>query len=124
MNALRRLDAQSASRRGSLEEAVEEGVRRFAVSRYVILRRLLTGNIITAESYRRLAARWDREREEQERKPSTKKKGGPAPHVKTVSELGPGFVSRVLRAHDRGLVRPRRRLLRCRTEWALEPGLR
>jgi len=104
MDALRRLDAQSANRRSSLEEAVEEGVRRFAVSRYVILRRLLTGNIITAASYRRLAARWDRKREEQGRKPSTKKKGGPAPHVKTVSELGPGFVSRILRAHDRGLV--------------------
>lgn len=104
MDALRRLDALSPDLRGSLEEAVEEGVRRFAVSRYVILRRLLTGNIINQESYRRLAAKWDRARQEQEKKPRAKQKGGPAPHVKTVSELGPGFVSRVLRAHERGLV--------------------
>lgn len=103
MDALRRL-ALSSERRGSLEDAVEEGVRRFAVSRYVILRRLLTANIVNHESHRRLVAKWDRDRHEQERKPRAKQKGGPAPHVKTVSELGPGFVSRVLRAHERGLV--------------------
>lgn len=104
MDGLRQLDALSADRRGTLEGAVEEGVRRFAVSRYVILRRLLIGNIINSESYRRLAAMWDREREEQVRTPKGKRRGGPPPHVKTVSELGPGFVSRVLRAHERGFV--------------------
>jgi Zn-dependent peptidase ImmA (M78 family) len=88
----------------SLERAVEEGARRFAVSRYVILRRFLTANIITAERYRSLTARWDREHEERRQKPAVKKRGGPAPHVKTVSELGGGFVSRVLSAHDRGIV--------------------
>lgn len=104
MDALHQIDAHSVDQPASLERAVEEGARRFAVSRYVILRRFLTASIITAERYRSLTARWDREHEERRQKPAAKKKGGPAPHVKTVSELGGGFVSRVLSAHDRGLV--------------------
>jgi Zn-dependent peptidase ImmA (M78 family) len=84
----------------SLEDAANEGARLFSVSRYVILRRLLTGQAISRNAYRRTVEAWERE----PRRPKKKAKGGAPPYLMTVSELGPRFVSRVLAAHERGLI--------------------
>lgn len=100
MDALQGLDSIRASR-FSLDQAVEEGVKQFAVSRIVILRRLHTAGLIDQQTYQQTAARYVQQFQTQ---PKKKSKGGPAPSRKTVSELGRGFVSHVLRAHDRGQI--------------------
>lgn len=100
MDALKALDALRASR-FSLDQAVEEGVRQFAVSRFVVVRRLYTAGIIDQQTYQQTAARYD---QQFRARPKKKAKGGAPPHRKTVAELGRGFVSHVLRAHDRGQI--------------------
>lgn len=90
-----------SERRASLEAAVDDTARLFAVSRVVALRRFLTAEAITRETYQRMADKWRRER----RRPTTVKKSrGPLPHTLRGSELGTPFISRVLAAHERGLV--------------------
>jgi Zn-dependent peptidase ImmA (M78 family)/transcriptional regulator with XRE-family HTH domain len=100
MDALRSLNALRAAR-FSLEQAVEEGVQQFAVSRFVILRRLQTAGTIDQQTYQKTAALWERQYQP---RPKKKAKGGAPPYRKTVAELGRGFVSHVLRAHDRGQI--------------------
>jgi Zn-dependent peptidase ImmA (M78 family) len=100
MDALRRLDSLRAAR-FSLDQVVEEGVRQFAVSRFVVLRRLQTAAIIDPQTYQKTAARWD---EEYRARPKKKAKGGAPPYRMAVAELGRRFVANVLRAHDRGQI--------------------
>ena len=88
-------------RRTSLEDAIEEAVRLFSVSREVILRRFLTARTITRDTYRQTADAWKRVR----RIPATtKKKGRKIPHHTARAELGARFISRVFAAHERGLL--------------------
>jgi Zn-dependent peptidase ImmA (M78 family)/transcriptional regulator with XRE-family HTH domain len=101
MDDLKALPALHASR-FALDQVVDEGVRQFAVSRLVILRRLHTGGFIDQRTYQQTAARYDQQF--RALPPKKKSKGGPAPSRKTVSELGRGFVRHVLRAHDRGQI--------------------
>jgi Zn-dependent peptidase ImmA (M78 family) len=100
LEALRALSSVRAAR-SSLEEVVDEGVRQFAVSRVVILRRLHTAGFIDQRTYQQTAARWD---QQYRARPKRKAKGGAPPYRKAVAELGPGFVRHVLRAHDRGQI--------------------
>ncbi len=100
MADLKALDGLRASR-FSLDQVVEEGVRHFAVSRFVILRRLQTAGFIDQQTYQQTAARWEQQFRAQ---PKKKSKGGAPPYRKTVAELGRGFVSHILQAHDRGLI--------------------
>jgi Zn-dependent peptidase ImmA (M78 family) len=100
MDALRALNALRASR-FSLDQAVEEGVQQFAVSRVVILRRLHTAGVIDQQTYQKTVALWERQYQP---RPKKKAKGGAPPYRKAVAELGRGFVSHVLRAHDRGQI--------------------
>ena len=94
--------ALHSERRATLDEAVKQAARLFSVSRYVILRRFLTAQVIDQETYRRTVAEW----EAAPRPPKLKRKGkrGPPPYVLTVSELGRRFVSRVLVAHGGGFI--------------------
>lgn len=101
MDALKALDILAAGS-FSLDQVVDEGVRQFAVSRLVVLRRLHTARIITQQAYQQTAARY--EQQFRTAPPKKKGKGGPPPHRKSVAELGRGFVSHVLRAHDRGQI--------------------
>jgi Zn-dependent peptidase ImmA (M78 family) len=104
MDALLNSDevANYRERRTSLEEAVAYLVARFSVGRYVVLRRLLTARLVSSSDYQRLTKRWEAARQtEPHRQRSTY---GPPPHVKTLSELGPRFVGRVLTAHERGQI--------------------
>lgn len=100
IEALRALDALQAPR-FSLDQAVEQGVRQFAVSRFVILRRLHTAGAIDQQTYQKTAASWERQYQARPKKKAT---GGAPPYRKAVAELGRGFVSEVLRAHDRGQI--------------------
>lgn len=100
MPDLEALDALRAPR-FVLDQAVEEGVRQFAVSRFVILRRLQTAGFIDQQTYQQTAARWEQQFRAQ---PKKKAKGGAPPYRKTVAELGRGFVSHILHAHDRGQI--------------------
>ena len=88
----------TAHRRGQarLEDVVRDGIATFGVSRYVILRRLRTARVLAEAQYQRTLETWGA----QVQMPR-KSRGGPAPAVRTVSELGRNFVSRVLRAHER-----------------------
>lgn len=83
-----------------LSGAAEQGARLFSVSRHVILRRVLSAQAIRRETYRRTVGAWQAGR----RPPRRKAKGGAPPYLMTVSELGARFVSRVLAAHERGLI--------------------
>jgi Zn-dependent peptidase ImmA (M78 family)/transcriptional regulator with XRE-family HTH domain len=102
MEALRESEpfALHAAHRLTAADAAEHGARLFSVSRYVILRRFLTAQAISRETYRRTVGAWEAER----RPPKRKAKGGAPPYAMTVSELGRRFVSSVLTAHERGLI--------------------
>lgn len=86
----------------ALEEAVTAAEEAFSVSKYVILRRLLTTKVILAEDYRRVVDQWETVQRTEQTK--AKGEGGPSPAAKAVNELGRAFVSSVLRAHERGLI--------------------
>jgi Zn-dependent peptidase ImmA (M78 family) len=94
--------AASSKDRSAIAALLTRLSQKFAVSRYVILRRLLAARAISREDYRRTVAHWSR----LFGKPAEAKKssGGPSPPVRAVSELGPTFVGKVLDALDRGLV--------------------
>jgi Zn-dependent peptidase ImmA (M78 family)/transcriptional regulator with XRE-family HTH domain len=102
MDALRESEpfALHAQHRLTVADAAEQGARLFSVSRHVILRRFLSAQAISRETYRRTVGAWQAER----RPPRRKAKGGAPPYLMTVSELGARFVSRVLAAHERGLI--------------------
>jgi len=89
---------QYRHRQMTLDQAATEGARLFSVSRYVILRRFLTAQVISRETYRRTVGAWG------EPRPPKKAKGGAPPYRMAVSELGTRFISHVLTAHDRGLI--------------------
>lgn len=82
-----------------MEQRLAESAKAFKVSRYVILRRLLIGDYVSLERFRRMMNRWAKEGERAQRRG-----GGQRPPARVLSELGGRFVSLVLEAHDRGLV--------------------
>jgi len=90
----------AALRRGRarLDDALADGVAAFGVSRRVILRRLLKARVVSEREYRRITRGWDEDARARPKKRST---GGPAPALRTVSELGRPFVSQVLHARER-----------------------
>ena len=100
LDDLRALNSLSAAR-PSIDEVVDEGVRQFSTSRVVILRRLLTAEIIDQQTYQRTTAQWE---QQHRARPKRKAKGGAPPYRKTVAELGRRFVRRVLDAHDSGQI--------------------
>jgi len=86
---------------GEADERLASAARTFKVSRYVVLRRLLTGQHITLQLFRRIMTRWEREDANQPRR----QQGGPVkPAVQTVAQLGTHFVSLVLDAHSRNTI--------------------
>jgi Zn-dependent peptidase ImmA (M78 family)/transcriptional regulator with XRE-family HTH domain len=82
-----------------LMAAVEEGARRFRVSRLVVLRRLLDARLASKPHYQKVAA-------ELTRKPKMRKGGGGGadPARKCLSENGRVFTSLVLEARSQGLI--------------------
>lgn len=73
--------------------------RAFSVSRFVVLRRLLTARLVSQEQYGEVVAAWLAQ-------PSTARRSrfGPEPAVRAVSELGHTFVGAVLSARQRGSI--------------------
>jgi Zn-dependent peptidase ImmA (M78 family) len=90
--------------RGSDDDTVEETARRlasqFKVSRYVMLFRFLRADAVSKAQFQRIFDKWERAKVETPQR----SKGGPPPHVKALSRLGPRFVSNVLDAYARGLL--------------------
>lgn len=81
-----------------IDARIDMAVRLFKVSRYVILRRLLTMDYISLQGFRRTVDRW-LAAEIQPRG------GGPqSPAEKALSHFGTRFVSLVLEAHGRGVI--------------------
>lgn len=88
----------SAHREDELPTAAKEGARLFSVSRWVILRRLLSAQVITQSAYDRVTAGWAKEKVPQ-------RKGGPVPPYRTtLTELGVPFVKTALEARSRGAI--------------------
>jgi len=82
-----------------LDERLERAARAFKASRQVILRRLLVAGVIRGELFRHTMNRWL-----SSEPPPERGGGGQRPAAKVISQLGAGFVSRVLEAHGRGLI--------------------
>lgn len=104
---------QLREKRLAVADALRVLSRVFAVSRYVILRRLRTLRLVSEAEFRRvdrlLAGEYEKEMEKREReKQKAKEEGeeswGPPPPIKVVSQLGRAFVTHVLDAHERGAI--------------------
>lgn len=80
-------------------EELEGLARHFSVSRYVILRRLLTVGRTTPAHYRAVSAQLDDEQQQARDKPRGESAGGPPPSVMAVRNLGRPFVRLVLDAY-------------------------
>jgi Zn-dependent peptidase ImmA (M78 family) len=82
--------------------------RVFAVSRYVVLRRLHTLRVVSDYAFRQadrmLADEYRRKLERERERKKDRKSWGPPPSVTVVSQLGDTFVSQVLDAHERGAI--------------------
>lgn len=84
-------------------EFVSQLAEEFAVSKFVILRRLLDVRFLTNSDYQQFSGQLSKGT----RSDNTKKRsGGPSPAVRVVSELGPTFTSRVLDAYNAGMIDP------------------
>lgn len=79
-------------------DELEALATRFSVSRYVVLRRLLTLGCTTHAHYRQMSARLDEEQQTQTRQ-RDRSVGGPPPSVMAVRNLGRPFVRLVLDAY-------------------------
>ncbi len=77
------------------EHAASALGRAFSVSRFVILRRLLTASLVSNEDYGRIAAAWLKQ-------PSTRRKGFAHPAVRAVSQLGRPLVRAIALARKQG----------------------
>jgi Zn-dependent peptidase ImmA (M78 family) len=86
-----------AARRMTVEEAVSEGVASFAVSRWVVLIRLLVAQAISRADFDRTARAWGAQAA-----PAKKRGGRSYPHRKTLQNLGSPFVFRVMAAREAG----------------------
>jgi Zn-dependent peptidase ImmA (M78 family) len=91
------LPTSLAARQLSVEQAVDQGVTRFGVSRWVILIRLRTVEAISQTVFERTAAAWSRQPP-----PRVKRGGRSRPARKAIQNLGVPYVSRVLAARDSG----------------------
>lgn len=80
-------------------EELDDLARHFSVSRYVILRRLLTVGLTTPAHYRAVSAQLDQEQQQARDKPRGESAGGPPPSVMAVRNLGRPFVRLVLNAY-------------------------
>jgi Zn-dependent peptidase ImmA (M78 family)/DNA-binding XRE family transcriptional regulator len=80
-------------------EELDDLARHFSVSRYVILRRLLTVGRTTQAHYRAVSAKLDQEQQQARDAPRGKSAGGPPPSVMAVRNLGRPFVRLVLDAY-------------------------
>ena len=80
-------------------DELEDIAQRFSVSRYVILRRLLTVGRTTQAHYRTVSAKLDEEQQQAREKPRGESSGGPPPSVMAVRNLGRPFVRLVLDAY-------------------------
>ncbi len=80
-------------------DELEDLARLFSVSRYVILRRLLTIGRTTQAHYRAISAKLDEEQQRAKEKPRDASAGGPPPSVMAVRNLGRPFVRVVLDAY-------------------------
>lgn len=80
-------------------EELDHLARHFSVSRYVILRRLLTVGRTTPVHYRAVSAQLDQEQQQARDKPRGESAGGPPPSVMAVRNLGRPFVRLVLDAY-------------------------
>ena len=91
-------DAEVVRPRDDLPTMVERGVRCFAVSRYVILRRLLTARVIDRTTYQQTVSAW-------KAVPTPRKPAGRIHrHRQALADLGASFVGRVVAGHERGLI--------------------
>lgn len=82
--------------REDIERAVSWGVKRYGVSRWVMLIRSLTARLIPHEVFDQTVDLWNAQ-------PLAKKKGGRSyPHRKAVQNLGLPYVSRVMTAREAG----------------------
>lgn len=80
-------------------DELEALARRFSVSRYVILRRLLTIGRTSQAHYRAISAKLDEEQQRIKEKPRDASAGGPPPSVMAVRNLGRPYVRLVLDAY-------------------------
>jgi Zn-dependent peptidase ImmA (M78 family) len=80
-------------------EELADLARQFSVSRYVILRRLLTVGHTTPAHYCTISAKLDEEQQQARDKSRGKSAGGPPPSVMAVRNLGRPFVRLVLDAY-------------------------
>lgn len=80
-------------------EELDELARGFSVSRYVILRRLLSVGRTTQTHYKAISAKLDEEQQQARNKPRAQSAGGPPPSVMAVRNLGRPFVRLVLDAY-------------------------
>lgn len=80
-------------------DELDDLARHFSVSRYVILRRLLTVGRTTTAHYRAVSAQLDQEQQQARDKPRGESAGGPPPSVMAVRNLGRPFVRLVLDAY-------------------------
>ncbi len=80
-------------------EELDDLARLFSVSRYVILRRLLTVGRTTPAHYCTISAKLDEEQQQARDKSRGESAGGPAPSVMAVRNLGRPFVRLVLDAY-------------------------
>ncbi len=85
------------------EDLIGETAKRFKVSRYVVLRRLLAARMISAEAYEEKNRAWDSQWAGQDGSAG----GGPSPPVRSISERGRAFVTLVLDALDEGRISTR-----------------
>ncbi|WP_300340248.1 XRE family transcriptional regulator [Accumulibacter sp.] len=80
-------------------EEFDDLARHFSVSRYVILRRLLTVGGTTQAHYHNISAKLDEEQQQARDKSRGESVGGPPPSVMAVRNLGRPFVRLVLDAY-------------------------
>ncbi|MDS4054984.1 ImmA/IrrE family metallo-endopeptidase [Accumulibacter sp.] len=80
-------------------EELDGLARQFAVSRYVILRRLLTVGRTTQAHYCTISAKLDEEQQQARDRSRSESVGGPSPSVMAVRNLGRPFVRLVLDAY-------------------------
>jgi Zn-dependent peptidase ImmA (M78 family)/transcriptional regulator with XRE-family HTH domain len=78
---------------------LEDLAKQFSVSRYVILRRLLTLGRASQAHYRTISAQLDEEQRQANQRPREESSGGPPPSVMAVRNLGRPFVRLVLDAY-------------------------
>lgn len=78
--------------------------RRFKVSRYVVLRRMLTAELISRQRYKGKLAEWQSQERQYQEKSQKRRSGGPSSSRRCISENGRLFVSLALEAKEQELI--------------------